>query len=198
MELVTNRPRAAGRLRSRVGSAARVALSALLCVALALGVAARVGAESLEYGVKAAFVYNFAKFVEWPAESLIGDTPFVIGVLGRDPFKRVLDETVSGKTVREKRIAVKRVLRIEDALDCHILYISDSEKDGIAEIIRHLDRLPALTVSDVGRFAERGGMIQLMMDQNRVRFAINLAATEQSGLKPSSQLLKLAKVVSSR
>ena len=188
---MTNRPRAWARLISSVVSA----VLAVLCIALSLGVAARVGAESTEYSVKAAFIYNFAKFVEWPSESFAGDKPFVIGVLGQDPFKRVLDEAVSGKTVREKRIVVKRVSRIEDATDCHILFISDSEKDDLARIIKHLDRLPVLTVSDVGRFADRGGMIQLVMDQNRVRFAINLAATEQTGLKPSSQLLKLARIV---
>ncbi|HUK57192.1 MAG TPA: YfiR family protein [Nitrospiria bacterium] len=153
---------------------------------------------STEYQVKAAFIYNFSKFVEWPTETLSGDKPFVIGVLGRDPFDNALDETVSGKTVQEKKIAVKRFSKVEDALTCNVLFISNSEKDNMAKIIERLDHLPVLTVSDIGRFAEQGGMIQLIVDQNRVRFAVNRAATDKAGLKPSSQLLKLAQIVTSR
>lgn len=195
MELLTNRLRATPRLRSGAPSAA---LTALCCIALMFGMAAKVNAESPEYSVKAAFIYNFAKFVEWPPESLEGDKPFVIGVLGQDPFNNALDETVLGKTVLEKKITVKHFSRIEDALTCHILYISDSEKNNLTEIIKRLDRLPVLTVSDVGQFAERGGMIQLVKEQNRVRIAINTTATNQVGLKPSSQLLKLAQIITGR
>jgi hypothetical protein len=188
---MTNRLRAAARLYSRIKS---VALAAL-CIALALGVAAQVEAEPQEYSVKAAFIYNFTKFVEWPEDLSAGDSPFVIGILGEDPFGGVLDETVSHKTVREKRIVVKRFSRIEDAKDCRILFISGSEKEDLSQIVKRLGHAPVLTVSDVGQFADQGGMIQLVMDQNRVRFAINVAATEQAGLKPSSQLLKLARIV---
>src|SRR5581483_7323671 len=80
-----------------------------------------------EYQVKAAFLYNFAKFVEWPTEASAGDQPFVIGILGQDPFDDLIDETVSGKAVREKRIVVKRFSRIEEAEQSQILFISESE-----------------------------------------------------------------------
>jgi hypothetical protein len=172
----------------------------VLSIILGIGIAS-VRAETLtstEYQVKAAFIYNFSKFVEWPTETSEGDKPFVIGVLGRDPFDKALDETVSGKTVQEKRIAVRRYSKIEDALACNVLFISDSEKDNMAKIIERLDHLPVLTVSDIGQFAEQGGMIQLIVDRNRVRFAVNRTATDKAGLKPSSQLLKLARIVTSR
>lgn len=148
-----------------------------------------------EYQVKAAFIYNFAKFVEWPMGSSAQEATFVIGILGQDPFGGVLDEIVSEKTIRDKKITVKRFSRIEDAVSSNILFIGNSEKESMARIIKRLDSAPVLTVSDIGRFAEQGGMIELVIDQNRVRFAINVAATEQAGLKPSSQLLKLARIV---
>src|SRR5205823_4131564 len=103
-----------------------------------------------------------------------------------------LDEIVSGKKVRDKRITVKRFTKIEDAMNSSILFISNSEKENMGRIIKRLDGAPVLTVSDLERFAEQGGMVELMIDQNRVRFAINVAAAEQARLKPSSQLLKLA------
>jgi len=151
--------------------------------------------QAPEYQVKAAFLYNFAKFVEWPAELLANDPSFVIGLLGEDPFGPLLDEAVAGKTVRDKRIVVKRFSRLEDAAGAHILFISDSEAGNVSRIVKGLSRTPVLTVSDIERFAERGGMVQLETEQNRVRFAINVAAVERAGLKPSSQLLKLARIV---
>jgi hypothetical protein len=195
MEFMTNGLSMSMRFYSRFKSAAMAVFSAALCIALAIGIAAQVEAEPTEYNVKAAFIYNFAKFVEWPAESLAGEKPFVIGILGQDPFGGFIDETVLGKSVQDKKVIVKRFLKIEDATGCQILFISGSEKEDMAQIIKRLGHAPVLTVSDVGQFAERGGMIHLFMDQNRVRFAINVAAAEQAGLKPSSQLLKLARIV---
>ncbi len=151
--------------------------------------------QAPEYQVKAAFLYNFAKFVEWPAEALSEDPSFVIGILGEDPFGRLIDEAVAGKTVRDKPIIVKRFSKIEDTGSAHILFISDSEVGNVSRIVKQMSRAPVLTVSDINRFAERGGMVQLETEQSRVRFAINVAAVERAGLKPSSQLLKLARIV---
>lgn len=149
-----------------------------------------------EYQVKAAYLYNFAKFVEWPPEALPEGQPFVIGILGQDPFGSILDEAVAGKTVRDRRIVVKRYAKVDEAAEANILFISDSEGENVFRILKRLGQAPILTVSDLGRFADEGGMVQLVMDQNRVRFAINVAAVERAGLKPSSQLLKLARIVS--
>lgn len=148
-----------------------------------------------EYQVKGAFIYNFAKFVEWPAGIPAGGRPFIIGIFGKDPFGSLIDEAVSGKNVRDRKIAVKRFSRIDEAVDSQILFISSSEAESVPRILKELGRTPMLTVSDIDRFAEQGGMVQLLMDQNRVRFAINVAAVERAGLRPSSQLLKLARIV---
>jgi hypothetical protein len=180
-------------LKVFVRALAKLVLLCAFCITLAPRVLAADGPS--EYAVKAAFIYNFAKFVEWPTESSVQDSPFVIGILGQDPFGGALDEIVSGKTVRDKRITVKRFTKIEDAMSSSILFISNSEKENMGQIIKRLDGAPVLTVSDLERFAEHGGMVELMIDQNRVRFAINVAAAEQARLKPSSQLLKLAKIV---
>lgn len=148
-----------------------------------------------EYQVKAAFIYNFAKFVEWPVEVLADGRPFVIGIVGKDPFGNMIDEAISGKSVRDKKITVKRFSKVEEAVHSHILFISGSEEKHLHEIVKQLSRTPVLTVSDIDRFAGQGGMVQLVMDQNRVRFAVNVAAFERARLKPSSQLLKLARIV---
>lgn len=195
MDHVINKIRLVARIRSRINAIPGIVICTALCVVQPLVFATEVRGESLEYSVKAAFIYNFAKFIEWPAGSFEEDDPIVIGVLGRDSFTAVLDKTVAGKTVRERKIEVKPISSAEEALKCHILFIGETDIITMTGIIEDLDRTPVLTVSDLGKFAERGGMIQLEMDQGRVRFEINLAATERVGLKPSSQLLKLARII---
>ncbi|TAK06616.1 MAG: YfiR family protein, partial [Candidatus Manganitrophaceae bacterium] len=170
-------------------------ITLLLCAEAALPPAQAQPGSASEYQVKAAFLYNFAKFVEWPPEALPDDRPFVIGILGQDPFDGLIDEAVAGKTVRDRRIVVKRYSKMEDTIESQILYIGASEGENAIRIAKRIGRAPILTVSDADRFAEQGGMVQLMVEQNRVRFAINVAAVERAGLKPSSQLLKLARIV---
>jgi uncharacterized protein DUF4154 len=170
---------------------ALVLLSAALATAL-LGPARAAGPG--EYEVKAAFLYNFARFVEWPADP-DGDGPFVVTVLGSDPFGSVLDDTLRGKTVDDKRIVVRRVSRSEDVGRSRILFISDSEKDRLPAILKTLEKAPVLTVGEMNKFAERGGVIRFKVEQDRIRLEINVAAAERSKLKISSQLLKLARIV---
>jgi len=148
-----------------------------------------------EYEVKAAFLYNFGRFVEWPLGAMGGDGTFVVTVLGRDPFGSVLDDTLRGKTIDGKRVVVRRVLRSEDVGRSQIVFISDSEKDRLPEILKNLDAAPVLTVGEMSQFAERGGVIRLKVDQDRIRLEINVAAAERSRLRISSQLLKLARIV---
>lgn len=147
-----------------------------------------------EYQVKAAFIYNFAKFVEWPG-SFDDGRPFVIGILGRDPFGSMIDDEVAGKTIREKPIQIRRFSKIDDAAASNILYVSRSEAENVGQIVKRLGHMPILTVSDIESFPEQGGMVELLMEQNRVRFAINVVMVERAGLKPSSHLLKLARIV---
>jgi hypothetical protein len=146
-----------------------------------------------EYEIKAAYLYNFGNFVEWPAKSgeLAGNT-FTICVLGEDPFGPTLDATVSGETIGQKRVEVKRLARLQQAAACRVLFISSSEAGQWKEMMPSLDKTSVLTVSDMPEFARRGGMVQFVLEQNRVRFEINLTSAERAGLVLSSQLLKLA------
>jgi hypothetical protein len=149
-----------------------------------------------EYEVKAAFLYNFTRFVEWPPEGLRDPgAPFVIAIVGHDPFGAALDETVAGKTAGGRPIEVRRVPRVEEARGAQIVFVSSSERSNIAAILKELDRPGILTVGDTDGFAMRGGAINFTMQARKVRFEINPAVTEQAGLKVSSQLLKLATLV---
>ena len=117
-------------------------------------------------------------------------------VLGQDPFGADLDAAVAGETIGRAHMVAKRISRPQDAVDCRILFISSSEVSQWKEILAGLRTLSVLTVSDMPQFARRGGIIQFLLDGNRVRFDINLAATERVGLNLSSELLKLAVTVS--
>jgi len=146
-----------------------------------------------ESQVKAAFLYNFGKFVKWPN----GQSPpsFTICVLGKDPFGPELDSIVSGELVDGRPVTVRRIAGTQDAAVCRILFISVSEQNRLGLILSAVSKLPVLTVSDMPEFIERGGMIQFVLVGGRVRFDVNLGSTENSGLAMSSELLKVAQRV---
>jgi len=149
-----------------------------------------------EYHVKAAFLYNFAKFVEWPEEVLgHSSTPITIGILGRDPFGHYLDRTIKNKTVKGRELVIKRFEEVDDLEATHILFISESEKKRLSETLNKRKNWHVLTVSDMEGFSELGGIINLITEENRIRFVINVDAAERADLKISSHLLKLAKIV---
>jgi len=147
-----------------------------------------------EYDVKAAFLFNFAKFVEWPADALPADGTFVIGVAGADPFQRALRD-LEGASVAGRRLVVRRWTRLEEAPACQILFISASEEERLPAILQRIGGRPILTVGDADGFAARGVMINFRTREQKIRFEINLASAEAAGLKLSSQLLKLATLV---
>jgi hypothetical protein len=120
-----------------------------------------------------------------------GDT-FSICVLGEDPFGPALHATIAGETIDGKNVLARRVSGPEQAVNCRILFISSSEDRKLKEILAALDKASVLTVSDMPQFARRGGMVQFILEENRVRFEVNLAPAEHAGLSLSSQLLKLA------
>jgi hypothetical protein len=152
-----------------------------------------------EYDVKAAFLYNFIKFTAWPGEEMSkSDEPFVIGVLGKDPFGAALDKVVEGETVNKKAIVTKRFSRLEDAVSSHVLFISSSEGNNLPAILRALDSHSVLTISEIDNFAQRGGVINLKKENERIVFEINIDAAKQAGLTMNAQLLKLAKIVKGR
>lgn len=148
-----------------------------------------------EYQVKAAFLYNFAKFVDWPGEAAGADGPLVITVFGSDPFGPVLEQTVQGKTVGDRPLVVRRTTRLQDLRPCHVLFISPSEKIRLPEVLRAVGGERVLTVSDMEEFLHLGGIVKFVMEDNRVRFEVNARVARESGVRISSKLLKLARVV---
>jgi hypothetical protein len=180
-----------GRQLSRRTQFAFAAFAVLTAVASNLSAQA---SKTTEYQVKAAYLANFSKFVEWPAK-LPKSESFNICVLGHDPFGAALDAAVAGETINRIPLAVKRISRPQDALDCRVLFISSSEDSQWKEILAALKAVSVLTVSDMREFAQRGGIVQFILDGKRVRFEVNLAATGPPGLALSSELLKLAVTV---
>ncbi len=147
-----------------------------------------------EFEVKATYLYNFARFVGWPATAGAAKSDsFAICVLGQDPFGPVLDAVVAGETINGKAVSAKRVLKPQDAVGCRVLYISSSEDGRLKEILAALDKAGVLTVSDI--FSQRGGMIQFIQESNKIRFEVNLASAGAAGLTLSSELLKVAVTV---
>lgn len=142
--------------------------------------------------VEAAYLYNFGKFVTWPADRLSNAETFQICILGRDPFGSALDSIVAGETIRGKKIALQRLTTIQQAQSCMILYVSPSEERQMPAILAAAQSFSILTVSDLEHFAEHGGTIGLVREQDRVRFEVNRAAAEQDHLILSSELLKVA------
>jgi hypothetical protein len=158
-------------------------IASLLAPRLSAAAAERVD----EYQVKAAFLFNFARFVSWPDST----GPLVIGIAGEDPFGRVLDDTIRGKVVSGRPLQVRRLGDADDISGCHILFVSPSEQRRVRDVIRRAGR-GVLTVGEGPEFTRLGGAIHLFRDGSRVRFHINAQAAEASGIKIHSQLMSLA------
>ncbi len=154
-------------------------------------------ARPSEYQVKAVFLFNFAQFVDWPPDAVPdSQAPFIIGVLGSDPFGDLLDATVRGERRGRQSFVVRRYQRIEDVKTCDILFISRPDADRVQDLLADLKARPILTVSDADGFAEHGGMIGFVTDRNRIRVKINLAVAQAAHLTISSKLLRVAEIIS--
>ena len=168
----------------------------ILGFTVAAGALLAQGEAPLEYQVKAAFLYNFARFVEWPAgQPGEGGGPIVACVFGKDPFGATLDQTLEGKTVNGRAIVARRATGLAELKRCQIVFISASEKKRMAEILQSLASGGVLTVGETDHFGEHGGMVNFTREQNKVHLEINPEAAARAGLRISSQLLKLARVV---
>jgi len=174
-----------------------LALSLWLAVCPLVGeLHAQTQGSLLEYQVKAAFLLNFTKFVEWPAVAFAApDAPITICVLGQDPFGTILDRTIEGENVNNHGVRARRLLPDGDLRSCHILFISQSERERFAQIVSRLRGSSVLTVSELPGFADAGGMIEFLIEEGKARFYINAATAEAAGLKLSSRLLRVAKEV---
>jgi YfiR/HmsC-like len=157
-----------------------------------------------EYDLKAAYLYNFGKFVDWPKNAIPGnDDTFVIGVIGRDPFGRILDAIAQAKTIQDKKIVIRRFASAKDYQPCHILFVAAEADDGADEKTVE-DRMkaataktkgaPVLLVGDTPGLAQKGALISFFIDDNKVKLEINSSAATGAGLKISSNLLKLSVV----
>ena len=175
-------------------------LAVLISIALIVGASTSLSARAEEpflheNRIKAAFMYNFVKFIQWPESAFIDpESPVFICILGKDPLMDAL-QSITGKMVRGRRIVISHIENISSVKGCHILFVTKSEKSMAKHIISKFKGSPVLTVSDMDDFVKAGGMIGMVRVENKIRFNINLVATQDSGLTISSQLLKLAQNV---
>ncbi|HXC58621.1 MAG TPA: YfiR family protein [Steroidobacteraceae bacterium] len=171
----------------------------LLCALLVAGqpTAGMTAAASVtEPQVKAVFVFNFSHFVEWPADAFATPTaPFVIGVLSGEALATQLEVAIRGEHVAQHPLQVRRLSDIADVGDCHILYIDKSAGAQLASILAALNGRRTLTVSDLDGASQRGVMIQLATESNRIRLMINVESARDAGLTISSNLLRPAQIV---
>jgi hypothetical protein len=149
-----------------------------------------------EYQVKAAFLYNFAKFVDWPPSAFTdAKQPLEICVYGRDPFGTVLEDALLGKTIGERRVGLGRAMQFQDLAGCQIVFVGASAHESAPDLANRLKGRAVLLVGESDGFAASGGTIQFTIEDSRVHFVINPDAADRAGLKISSKLLALAKIV---
>jgi hypothetical protein len=171
------------------------ALTALLFTAAARSVPAQ-GNASSEHQVKAAFLFHFAQFVEWPPAAFkSADSPLTYCTVGGDPFRGALDASLNEKTINGRPVRVLHFEHAQEVQGCQILFIGTTEKKYITATLASLKGAPVLIVGETEHFAQDGGMIGFFLEDNKVRFEINLDAAEHAKLKISARLLALAKTV---
>lgn len=184
--------RVSGRRRS--GLLCVLAGAAIAGLLAPSGLAAAPGSpERQDPALKAAFIFNFVKFTEWPA--LQPGAPIVACVSGDDAIAAALADTVRGQAVGGRSLVVQRIQDTAAGPTCQVLFIADTDKRRWADFLLGLRTQPVLSVSDGAGFAQSGGIIELYVDAGRMRFAINVTAAEQAGLRLSSRLLGLARIV---
>lgn len=149
-----------------------------------------------EYQVKAAFLFHFAQYVDWPAAAFENaNAPLTYCTLGEDPFHGALEASLNGKTIGPHPLRIKHLKQNREASGCQVLFLSAAEEKSIVETLEHLRGAPVLTVGDSDNFAQEGGMIGFCLQDSKVRFEINVSAAEHAGLRISARLLALAKTV---
>ncbi len=171
-----------------------------VAVLMLAGVRAAAAPEPVpdEYTAKATFLWNFTRFCEWPSNAFTSpNAPFIVTVVGKNPFGSDLAEAFKGENVHGHPIQLKTVKNVDDLKQCHLVFIAASEKDRVGELLAKLKGAPVLTVSEVERFGQRGGLVNFYMDNGVPKFQINLNAFKASGLNIQAKLLRLARIVGS-
>lgn len=175
-----------------------VALFALALPGISVFVPSSLAQAPTEYQVKAAFLYNFSKFVEWPQPSAeAAREPFVIGILGTDPFGDALEGIIQGKSANGRKLMIRKLRAAEDARTCQIVFISASESKRFRQELERMKGAGVLIVGEIPGLAEAGGMINFLVVENSVHFEINAEAAREAGLQISSRLLSLGRIVRS-
>jgi len=152
-----------------------------------------------EYHVKALFLFNFAKYVQWPDQAFPDtNAPITIGIVGEDNFGEDLSHAIAGKTVNGRTVVIRHLSAGDYPQSCQILFISDSESSDMKDILRRVGTQPVLTVGEDKAFARNGGIIDFVVKDDKVRLAINLDAANKAGLKISSKLLAVADSVTGK
>lgn len=152
--------------------------------------------QASEDRVKAAYIYNFGRYVRWPAvRDVDEDRSFPICVFDHDRFGSTLDSTLAGESLNGKPVVIRRIQTPREAAQCRVLFIGVSQRSHLDEILAALEQSPVLTVSDMDDFSRRGGMIQFVLDGGRVRFGVNLKTAQNAQLALSSELLRVAVTV---
>lgn len=149
-----------------------------------------------EYTVKAAFLFHFAQFIEWPPAAFNdANAPLTFCTLGDDPFHGALDQSISRKTIESRPLRVHHLKQLQEVEDCQVIFLGADNKNRIPTLLASLEDSPVLNVGETEHFAQEGGMIGLSLEENKYRFEINLGSVEHAKLKLSSRLLTLAKMV---
>jgi hypothetical protein len=148
------------------------------------------------YEVKAAFLYKFARFAEWPPAAFDrADSPLAICIFGPDPFSGALERTVAGESVNGRPITILRPGRSQELRKCHLVFFSQPDRSRLVEQLQGLMHFPVVTVGETADFLEKGGVIRLVVEQNRVHVEVNLQALDRNPVKLSSKLLRIARLV---
>lgn len=171
------------------------AVTATIVVVVVIAGAVRAD-SALEYRVKAAFLYNFAKFVDWPQGAFVSDeAPVRLCLVGGDPFGAVLDRTLKGRTVNGRNVVVHRNQDAQTLGRCHITFVGQDTGEPLARVMQRVGTTGVLTVGESDAFYDLGGIIRFLVEDGKVRFDVNAGEAEGASLKVSSQLLKLARTV---
>jgi hypothetical protein len=179
----------------RVPLAARMAVVAAAMLAICARSGNAAAFQAREEAIKAAFLYNFTKFVEWPHAALPSNATFHVCVLADPAHLAEITGMLQGEEVRDRPVRLLAHPAGHSVRDCHLLYFGQAETEGAVRVIAALKQAPVLTVGEGAAFAERGGMIAFVLDENRVKFDINKAAIDRAGLSVSAKLLRVARTI---
>jgi YfiR/HmsC-like len=184
-------------IRHGLNKAGRLLSYVIMCsVLLGVSRAFSRSEDDAEYKVKLAFLYNFAQFVEWPPDAFAdADAPLTVCVAGEDPFNAELEQSLRGRKAGGHPVEIRRFKPDDDPRACHIIFVRASEKKAAGRILASLNGSNTLSVGEAKGFAERGGIINMTLEENKLRFEVNVDAAAQTRLKISSKLLALAKIV---